>query len=92
MSIAALFAYLGYSKQKELRLKTSKNFLDGPLLTAGSIILITGAGGAYGGMIRLSGVGDVIASHANNINLSLYLLLGRLLLSYVLPKVLQQLQ
>lgn len=48
--------------------------LEGPLSTAGMIILITGAGGAFGGMIRLSGVGSTIASLATSVNLSYVLL------------------
>ena len=72
MSLAAFFSYLGYAKQKH---KSSlKKFLEAPLLTAGSIILITGAGGAYGGMIRLSGVGELIANHAIDLNLSFVVL------------------
>ena len=48
--------------------------LEAPLITAGSIILITGAGGAYGGMIRLSGVGEVIAHYAVQLDFSYVLL------------------
>ena len=48
--------------------------LQEPLSTAGMIILITGAGGAYGGMIRLSGVGQSIEHLASEFNISYVLL------------------
>ena len=48
--------------------------LEDPLQTAGIIILITGAGGAFGGMIRLAGIGETIEALANNFNISLILL------------------
>ena len=48
--------------------------LEAPLGTAGMIIMITGAGGAFGGMIRMSGVGDSMASLANSMSLSYVLL------------------
>ncbi len=48
--------------------------LEEPLSTAGVIILITGAGGAYGGMIRLSGVGQSIETLSSDFNLSLVFL------------------
>ena len=66
MSLAAIIAYTGCIKE------TSKSkLLEAPLLTAGSIILITGAGGAYGGMIRLSGVGEVLAQISGKLDISL---------------------
>ena len=65
MLIAAGFAILTFAQQlvrndNSLRGNLSKTLsekLEAPLLTAGVIILITGAGGAFGGMIRLAGVG-----------------------------------
>ena len=69
MALAAIFSFLGCLKRS-----TDKKFLEAPLITAGSIILITGAGGAYGGMIRLSGVGEIIAELAKNWDLSLVLI------------------
>jgi GntP family gluconate:H+ symporter len=49
-------------------------YLEEPLVTAGTIILITGAGGAFGGMIRLSGVGQSIENLSYNFNISYVLL------------------
>ena len=69
MALAAIFSFLCCLKKS-----TDKKFLEAPLITAGSIILITGAGGAYGGMIRLSGVGEIIAELARNWDLSLVLI------------------
>ena len=48
--------------------------LEEPLSTAGMIILITGAGGAFGGMIRLSGVGKSIENLSSEFNISYVLL------------------
>jgi GntP family gluconate:H+ symporter len=48
--------------------------LDAPLHMAGVIILITGAGGAFGGMIRLAGVGETIQALADKFNISYILL------------------
>jgi GntP family gluconate:H+ symporter len=45
-----------------------------PLEMAGVIILITAAGGAFGAMIRHSGVGDVIAALARGHGVNLVLL------------------
>jgi GntP family gluconate:H+ symporter len=69
MALAAIFSFFGC-----IKISTDKKFLEAPLITAGSIILITGAGGAYGGMIRLSGVGEVIAELVGNWDLSLVLI------------------
>ena len=55
-------------------MKTLAKALEDPLQTAGVIILITGAGGAFGGMIRLAGVGETIEALAKSYNISLILL------------------
>ena len=77
MSLAALvsvFLLIRQMKGNEPRASFSLNkTLEAPLITAGSIILITGAGGAYGGMIRLSGVGEVIA-HITQMSISYVIL------------------
>jgi GntP family gluconate:H+ symporter len=56
--------------------------LEEPLKTAGTIILITGAGGAFGGMIRLSGVGQSIESLSSEFNIS-YILLAWLVTAII---------
>ena len=72
VSVILLVRQKNYNKENEKQ--TLSKILEAPLVTAGSIILITGAGGAYGGMIRLSGVGEVIAEYATQMNISYILL------------------
>lgn len=55
-------------------MSTVSKAMEDPLQTAGVIILITGAGGAFGGMIRMAGVGETIQSLATSYNISLILL------------------
>jgi GntP family gluconate:H+ symporter len=82
MFIAAAFAILTYAQQllrenpalKGNLSRTLHDKMEAPLLTAGVIILITGAGGAFGGMIRLAGVGETIEALANQFNISYILL------------------
>ncbi|MFP6855312.1 MAG: SLC13 family permease [Opitutales bacterium] len=79
MSLAGGFAILGLAQklakddQGTLSEKLGQS-LQEPLSTAGVILLITGAGGAFGAMIRLSGVGEVIASLAQQFDISAVLL------------------
>ena len=82
MTVAAGVAIFTLAQQvireaagKDLNLsKKLQETLEGPLGTAGVIILITGAGGAFGGMIRLAGVGDVIEGLAKEFDVSYVLL------------------
>ena len=78
MALAALSSIVLLLRQENLLIEGNKSsvskILEAPLITAGSIILITGAGGAYGGMIRLSGVGEVISQYATKMNISHVLL------------------
>ena len=78
MSIAAILSVILLIRQESSTGKAKQSLLsktlEAPLMTAGSIILITGAGGAYGGMIRLSGVGEVIAHYAIRMDVSYVLL------------------
>ena len=84
MSLAALVSVILLARQEKSIDGSSflSKALEAPLLTAGSIILITGAGGAYGGMIRLSGVGEIIAYHATRMDLS-YVLLAWVITAFV---------
>ena len=43
------------------------------LKEAGIIILITGAGGAFGAILQASGIGDIIGERFSNLNLGLFL-------------------
>ncbi|MAD23185.1 MAG: hypothetical protein CMO44_03315 [Verrucomicrobiales bacterium] len=82
MLLAAIVAIFSLATQmiRESRIlhegvmATLAKALEDPLQTAGIIILITGAGGAFGGMIRLAGVGETIEALANSYNISLILL------------------
>ena len=75
MTLAAGFAILGLLRQmaakqeKDLASKLGKTLQD-PLSTAGVILLITGAGGAFGAMIRMSGVGESVGSIAEEFDIS----------------------
>ena len=79
MTLAAGFAILGLVRQmaakqeKDLAAKLGKT-LQEPLSTAGVILLITGAGGAFGAMIRMSGVGDSVGAIAEEFDISYVLL------------------
>ena len=79
MTLAAGFAILGLlcqmaaKQEKDLASKLGKTLQD-PLSTAGVILLITGAGGAFGAMIRMSGVGESVGSIAEEFDISYVLL------------------
>jgi gluconate:H+ symporter, GntP family len=64
MLIGACIALAVYARQKKIGIKKVGEFLGSPLETAGVIILITAAGGAYGTMIKNSGVGDSVRTLA----------------------------
>ena len=64
MLIGTAIAVYILVRQKGLGLHKVSDAMGPPLETAGVIILITAAGGAFGAMIRHSGVGDVIKSLA----------------------------
>jgi gluconate:H+ symporter, GntP family len=79
MTLAAGFAILGLvremagKQEKDVAAKLGKTLQD-PLATAGVILLITGAGGAFGAMIRMSGVGDSVGAIAEKFDISYVLL------------------
>jgi GntP family gluconate:H+ symporter len=58
--IGACIALAVYARQKKIGMKQLGAGLGPPLEVAGVIILITSAGGAYGTMIKNSGVGDSV--------------------------------
>ena len=60
MFIAALIAMYTLAKQRGWTFEKLGESMNTPLETAGVIILITGAGGAFGSMIGHSGIGDTI--------------------------------
>ena len=83
MFIGTLIALHTLAKQKGVSLKSLGNVMEGPLGTAGTIILITSAGGAFGAMIRHAGVGDAISMASKDTGLSL------IILSWVVAAVLK---
>jgi GntP family gluconate:H+ symporter len=60
LSLGGLIAVAVYLRQTKRGWRDTSGVVGEPLGTAGVIILITAAGGAYGAMIRNSGVGDVL--------------------------------
>jgi len=58
--IGAVIALTVYARQKKIGFRQVGDVLGSPLEVAGVIILITAAGGAYGSMIKNSGVGESV--------------------------------
>jgi GntP family gluconate:H+ symporter len=69
--LGAVVALAVYLRQKRLGWRDTEAVVGEPLATAGVIIMITAAGGAYGAMIKNAGVGEIIrawaAAHGVNI-------------------------
>lgn len=74
LTIGAALSLWLLVRQKGLSMETIMNELGPPLETAGIIILITSAGGAFGGMIAKTGVGDAIKAATAGQNISILLL------------------
>ncbi|MDO8543078.1 MAG: SLC13 family permease [Opitutaceae bacterium] len=72
--IGAAIAMGVLARQRGLSLGQLEPLIEAPLGTAAVIILITSAGGAFGGMLRNAGVGDAIKSAAQSYNLNLIFL------------------
>lgn len=70
-------------KEKNLGRERMAELLGPPLETAGIIILITSAGGAFGFMIKNAGVGGAVEKLSNHLGLSL------VLVSYVLSLIIR---
>ncbi len=72
MFLGLLIALYLWAKHKNLSLKGLGEQMERPLEIAGLIILITAAGGAFGAMIRNTGIGDMIqAMSANGFSINL---------------------
>jgi GntP family gluconate:H+ symporter len=61
-------------RQRRLSLGATEKLLGPPIETAATIILITAAGGAFGGMLRNAGVGDAIGALAREYQIPLLVL------------------
>ncbi|MEN8124754.1 MAG: GntP family permease [Bacteroidota bacterium] len=73
--IIALFTgvFLAFKLKDKKTKETHLNWVTSGLKEAGIIILITGAGGAFGAILRATGIGDVIGSSFSNFNIGLLL-------------------
>jgi len=74
MLIGTAIALWLLARQKKMGIREIGDAMGPPLEMAGVIILITAAGGAFGAMIRHSGVGDVIAVLARGHGINFVLL------------------
>lgn len=72
--IGTFFAIWLVAKQKGWKLPEVGKTLSAPLETAGIIILITSAGGAFGYMIRNAGVGGAVSKMSEGMGMNLILL------------------
>jgi GntP family gluconate:H+ symporter len=70
LAIGAVLALWVLAGQRKFSFAQIERLIDGPLATAAIIILITAAGGAFGGMLRNAGVGDAIKELAQSYNLN----------------------
>ena len=80
MTVGAVIALWVLARHKKMTLDKLGEVMGQPLSTAGVIILITSAGGAFGAMIKHSGVGRSVEALAEAMNLN-YILLAWLLSS-----------
>ncbi|WP_395742076.1 GntP family permease [Prosthecobacter sp.] len=72
--IGAVISLWVLAKQRGLSLKKVEELVGPPLETAGMIILITSAGGAFGLALRSAGVGEAVQTLAQGYSLNLILL------------------
>ncbi|RLD68727.1 MAG: GntP family permease [Bacteroidetes bacterium] len=73
--VIALFAgvFLAFRLKGENKKETHFNWVSSGLREAGIIILITGAGGAFGAILRATGIGDIIGSSFSDLQIGLLL-------------------
>ena len=74
LTIGAIIALVILAKQRGLTLGKLEELYGPPLETAGMIILITSAGGAFGLALRSAGVGDAVKALAQGQSLNLIFL------------------
>ena len=74
LAIGTVIALWVLARQRNLTFARIEALLGPPIETAGVIILITAAGGAFGGMLRNAGVGDAIADVAKTYSIPLLVL------------------
>ncbi len=83
MALGAVIAIYLMATQRKIKLGPLWKEMEGPIATAGTIILITSAGGAFGAMIRHAGVGDAVKTATEGTGISL------ILLSWIIAAVLK---
>jgi len=85
--IIALFigVFLAFKLKNKIIKETHFNWVTSGLKEAGIIILITGAGGAFGAILRATGIGDIIGSSFSGLQIGL-------LLPFVIAAVLKSAQ
>ncbi len=71
MLIGAIFALFVLSRQKKTNREKLISFVQVALMTGGGIILITAAGGAFGGMLQQSGISQSIADATKDYHMAL---------------------
>jgi gluconate:H+ symporter, GntP family len=74
LSIGTVIALWVLARQRNLSFARIEALMGPPIETAAVIILITAAGGAFGGMLRNAGVGDAIGELAKTYSIPLLLL------------------
>lgn len=74
MAIGTLIAIWLMAWKRRINMQKLWSEMDAPIATAGTIILITSAGGAFGAMIKHSGVGDAIETATEGTGISLLIL------------------
>jgi gluconate:H+ symporter, GntP family len=74
LTIGTAIALWVLARQRRMGMGQIEALLGPPIETAGVIILITAAGGAFGGMLRNAGVGDAIGELAKTYSINLLLL------------------
>ena len=65
--------FLSFKLKDNKAKETHLNWVTSGLKEAGIIILITGAGGAFGAILRATGIGEIIGSSLSTFNLGLFL-------------------
>lgn len=73
--VIALFigVFLSFNLKPKKNKDTHFNWVSSGLKEAGTIILITGAGGAFGAILQSTGIGDIIGESFSDFNLGLLL-------------------
>lgn len=72
--IGAVWAMILVMRQRQIKFAALGTLIGPTMELAGAMILITSAGGAFGGMLRNAGVGDAIRDVASGHNINLVLL------------------